>query len=114
MKIVLLKAGTEVGTIASSVSTGSGGTGSYTWPISTTGTTGSDYKVSVQSISQPTIKDTSTNYFTLTSATTTPYDHRHLTEWRGDVETRHFSYSHLELHGQSRVDGEDCSVEGRY
>ena len=77
VKIVLLKAGTEVGTIASSVSTGSGGTGSYTWPISSTGTTGSDYKVSVQSISQPAVKDTSTNYFTLSSATTTPYLHQH-------------------------------------
>ena len=73
MKIVLVKAGTEVGTIASSVSIGSSGKGSYTWPISTSGTTGSDYKVSVQSISQPTIKDTSNTYFTLTPAgTTTP------------------------------------------
>jgi len=66
VKIVLLKAGTEVGTIANSVSIGSGGKGSYTWPVYPTGSTGSDYKVSVQSISQPTIKDTSNNYFIIT------------------------------------------------
>ena len=59
VKITLLKAGAEVGTIITSTSIGSGGTGSYTWPISTTGGTGNDYKVSVQSISQPAIKDTS-------------------------------------------------------
>ena len=34
--------------------------------ISSSGYTGSDFKVSVQSISQPTIKDLSNNYFTLT------------------------------------------------
>jgi hypothetical protein len=68
VKIVLLKGSTEVGTIATSVPLGSNGKGSYTWPIYSSGTTGSDYKVSVQSISQPTIKDTSNNYFTLTSA----------------------------------------------
>ena len=34
VKIVLVKAGTEVGTIiASDVSIGNGGKGSYTWPI---------------------------------------------------------------------------------
>jgi beta-lactamase class D len=66
VKIVLLKAGTEVGTIKDSTSTGSIGTGSYSWPMATTGTTGSDFKVSVQSISQPTIKDTSNNTFNIT------------------------------------------------
>jgi len=65
VKIVLLKAGTEVGTIASSVAIGSSGTGSYTWPIYPTGSTGRDYKVSVQSISQPAVKDTSNSFFTL-------------------------------------------------
>ena len=72
MKITLLKAGAEVGTIITSTSIGSSGTGSYTWPISTTGGTGSDYKVSVQSISQPTIKDSSNNVFTLSPPGTTP------------------------------------------
>ena len=66
VKIVLLKAGTEVGTISTSSSTS---TGSYSWPMSTTGLTGSDFTVSVQSLSQPTIKDTSNNNFTITSAT---------------------------------------------
>jgi hypothetical protein len=66
VKITLFKAGSEVGTISAGISIGSGGTGSYTWPISSSGTMDSDYKVSVQSISQSAIKDTSNNYFTLT------------------------------------------------
>jgi hypothetical protein len=72
VKITLLKGGAEVGTIISSTSVGSGGVGTYTWPINPTGATGSDYKVLVQSISQPTIKDTSNGYFTITLATTPP------------------------------------------
>jgi hypothetical protein len=66
VKLVLLKAGTEVGTIIASTSIGSGGTGSYTWPIASSGTTGSDFKVMVQSISQPAVTDSSNNIFTLT------------------------------------------------
>jgi hypothetical protein len=71
VKIVLLKAGVNVGTITDSSPIGSGGKGSYSWPISLSGSggTGSDYKISVQSISQSTIKDTSDNYFTLASGT---------------------------------------------
>jgi hypothetical protein len=67
VKIVLLKSGTEVGTISASTSIGSGGTGSYSWPMSAAAgmTTGSDFKVSVQSISLPTVNDTSNNYFTI-------------------------------------------------
>jgi hypothetical protein len=68
VKIVLLKGGSEVGTIAGSIPLGSSGTGSYTWPVSPTGSTGSDYKVSVQSISQPAVKDASNGNFTLTPA----------------------------------------------
>jgi hypothetical protein len=68
VKIVLLKEGTEVGTITYFTSTGSNGKGSYTWPMSSSGLTGSDFKVCVQSINQPTMKDTSTNYFTITPA----------------------------------------------
>jgi hypothetical protein len=66
VKIVLLKAGTEVGTISAGTSPGSSGTGSYTWSIQSNGATGSDYRVSVQSLSQTAIKDQSNNYFTLT------------------------------------------------
>ncbi len=68
VKIVLLKHGIQVSTIASSVSTGSGGQGSYAWSIPASTTTGSDYKVTVQSVSQPTVKDTSDNYFTIAPA----------------------------------------------
>jgi hypothetical protein len=70
VEIDLVKGGTTVGTIANSVPTGSGGKGSYSWPISSTVTTGSDYRVSVQSTSQTAIKDISSNYFTLTSGST--------------------------------------------
>ena len=72
VKIMLLKGSTEVGTISASTSTGSGGHGSYSWLVPSTGVTGSDYKVSVQSISQPVLRDTSNNYLTLTSGTLTP------------------------------------------
>ncbi|MDD1698981.1 MAG: GPI anchored serine-threonine rich family protein, partial [Methanoregula sp.] len=71
VKIVLLKAGTEVGTIAASVPIGTGGKGSYSWPIYYS-TPGNDFKVSVQSISQPTIKDVSNNYFNITTTTPPP------------------------------------------
>jgi hypothetical protein len=66
VKIVLVKGGIEVGTINASTSIGSNGKGSYTWPMSLDGSTGSEFKVSIQSISQPTIKDTSNTYFTIT------------------------------------------------
>ena len=69
MKITLLKGGIEVGTISSGTSIGSGGHGSYTWPIYWSGSTGSDYKVKIQSLSQPNVKDTSNNNFIITKGT---------------------------------------------
>jgi hypothetical protein len=75
VKLVLVKAGIEVGTIIASTPIGSGGTGSYPWEISSGAglSTGSDFKVSVQSLSQPAIKDAGNAYFTLNPAgTTTP------------------------------------------
>jgi hypothetical protein len=63
VKIVLSKGGTEVSTIASSVSVGSSGKGSYSWFVPTTLVSGSDYKISVQSTTQPTIKDLSNANF---------------------------------------------------
>jgi hypothetical protein len=59
VKIALLKGGTQVGTIADNVPVGSGGKGSYSWFVWTNLTSGSDYKVSVQSKSQPAISDLS-------------------------------------------------------
>jgi hypothetical protein len=67
-----MKGSTEVGTITDSTSIGSSGKGSYSWPIASSGTTGSDFTVSVRSISQPTIKDTSNKNFNITSRITTP------------------------------------------
>jgi len=66
VKLVLVKAGTDVGTIIASTPLGTSGTGSFTWPIASSGTTGSDFKLRVESISQPTINDTSDKIFTLT------------------------------------------------
>ena len=114
VKITLLKAGAEVGTIITSTSIGSSGTGSYTWPISSTGFTGSDFKVKVQSISQPGITDTSNNYFTITPAgTVTPTitvtsPNGGQTWQRGTSHAVTWSYT-----GQSRVDREDYPFEGR-
>jgi hypothetical protein len=63
VNVVLLKTGDDVGTIIASTPIGSGGKGTYTWPISVTGGTGSDFKVNVSSISQPSIFDVSNNNF---------------------------------------------------
>jgi hypothetical protein len=64
---VLLKRGTNVGTIASSVPIGSSGKGSYIWKIPSNRQTGTDYKITIQSTSQTAVKDTSNNYFTIRS-----------------------------------------------
>jgi peptidoglycan/xylan/chitin deacetylase (PgdA/CDA1 family) len=66
VKIVLMKGTADIGTINTSYSIGSGGKGSYSWKMSTTGSIGINcFKIKVQSISQPTIFDMSNNYFTL-------------------------------------------------
>ena len=111
---------TEAGTIVSSVSVGSSGHGSYTWPISATGSHGSDYKVSVQSTSQPAIKDTSNELLHALVRnndplpTPTPSTITVTSPNGGETWERGTSHSHLGLHGQSRVSGEDCPVERRY
>ena len=63
VKIVLLKAGAEVSTVAASAPIGSSGKGSYTWLVPSTLVSASDYTVSIQSISQPTVKDASNTNF---------------------------------------------------
>jgi M6 family metalloprotease-like protein len=65
VKLVLLKAGNEVGTINGSVPVGVSGTGSYVWPMSVNGMTGNDFRVRIMSISLPSINDTSNNNFTI-------------------------------------------------
>ena len=89
VKIVLLKAGAEVGTINASTSVGSGGLGSYTWAISPTGPTGSDYKVKVQSISRPAVNDMSNTNFNITSAMRA----RSLRQFRNECHFRNCSFA---------------------
>ena len=63
VKIVLLKAGPKVSTLAASAPVGSSGKGSYTWLVPSTLASASDYSISVQSISQPAVKDVSNANF---------------------------------------------------
>jgi PKD repeat protein len=70
VKITRLQGGIEVGTISASTPIGSGGKGSFIWSILPTGSTGSNCKVRIQSISQSAISDTSNGYFSLVTGTT--------------------------------------------
>jgi PKD repeat protein len=70
VKIVRLRNGVEVGTISTGTSIGSGGKGSFTWSILPTGSTGTECKVSIQSLDQPAVTDTSNGYFSLIANTT--------------------------------------------
>jgi PKD repeat protein len=70
VKIVLVKGDIEVGTISSGTSIGSAGKGSYTWSMSRDGTLGSNFKVRIQSTSQPAINDISNGYFSIVADTT--------------------------------------------
>jgi hypothetical protein len=70
VKIEFLKGGVPI-TIGASVPIGSGGKGSYTYSIWSGRTPGTDYKVRIQSTSQPAIQDVSNNYFTITPQTST-------------------------------------------
>jgi hypothetical protein len=66
VKITRLQGGVEAGTISSGTPLGTGGHGSFVWNIDSTGSTGSNCQVKIQSIRQPGINDVSNNYFTLT------------------------------------------------
>jgi hypothetical protein len=63
--IVLTKRGSNAGTIASNVPIGSNGKGAYLWKIPSYKQTGNDYKITIQSTSRSSIKDTSNNYFSI-------------------------------------------------
>jgi hypothetical protein len=65
VKIELLKAGAVNRTIASSASIGSSGSGSYSWRIPNSQTTGTDYTIRVTSTSNSNYKDTSNANFTI-------------------------------------------------
>jgi subtilisin family serine protease len=65
VKIELLKGGVLSRTITSSTSRGSGGIGSYSWRISKSQATGSDYTIRVTSTSNSNYRDTSNGNFTI-------------------------------------------------
>jgi hypothetical protein len=72
VSIVLFRGNERVGLIASNVPISKlglprTGTGSYSWEIPKNQDTGSNYKIAIVSTSQPTIKDLSDNYFSITS-----------------------------------------------
>jgi hypothetical protein len=71
VKIELLKGGYAVGTASYSTSIGTSGKGSYSWTISSTRAPGTDYRIRVTSVSQPTISDTSNGNFAITASGTT-------------------------------------------
>lgn len=63
VKIELYKGGSLVSTIAASAP----GTGTYSWALPTTITTGTDYKIKVTNISNPSVSDMSDANFTLST-----------------------------------------------
>jgi hypothetical protein len=65
VKIELLKNGAPNSVLASSASTGSGGSGSYSWRMSRSQITGTDYQVRVTSVSNGAAADTSDGYFSI-------------------------------------------------
>ncbi len=70
VSIVLFDGDTQVFTIVSNTPIGSGGSGSYTWSIPSDKPLSDEYKVRIQSTSQPTVKDLSNNYFSIVADTT--------------------------------------------
>jgi len=70
VRIDLYKTGALQSTIASSVSVGSGGSGSYSWKIPSTQLPGSDYQIKVTSTTNAVYSDTSDNNFAITAPVT--------------------------------------------
>jgi hypothetical protein len=71
VKIELFKGETLNKVITSRIGIGRGGTGTYSWAISSTQTLGSDYKVRVTSTTNPAYTDTSDDNFTIPLPTIT-------------------------------------------
>lgn len=68
VKIDLYKGTSLNRTITSGTSAGSGGSGSYNWPIPSDVSAGTDYRVSVTSTSYSSVSDMSNGYFTIVAA----------------------------------------------
>ncbi|NUQ71940.1 MAG: S8 family serine peptidase, partial [Chthonomonadales bacterium] len=73
VRIELLRSGSPIGTIASSVSIGSGGSGSYSWTIPIGFGASSTDTIRITSVETPAITDTSDSAFSLTRIPTTLY-----------------------------------------
>jgi len=65
LKIELLKGSSVVTTIASMANKGVNGSGSYTWTIPISISTGSDYRIKITSNSNSSVSDISDDYFTI-------------------------------------------------
>ena len=68
VKIELLKGTTVSRVISSSASVGPGGSGSKSWTVPSTQTVGTNYKIRISSISNPSLVDTSNANFAIGSA----------------------------------------------
>ena len=69
VRIELLKSGSVAATIASNVSTGKSGSGSYAWTLKSTLANGSDYQVRVTSTTNSSYTGTSKSYFSVVGST---------------------------------------------
>jgi len=87
VKIELLRSGALDSVITTGTSTGSGGSGSYTWTVPANQDPGNDYAVRVTSTSASSCSDTSDNYFTVVTASeiTVGFDPAQITVYKNPV-----------------------------
>jgi hypothetical protein len=94
VKIELLKGGVVSRTIASSISKGTGGSGSYDWTISSSQALGADYRIRVTSTSNGAYTDTSDRDFTIIPPTLTVVSPNGGEKWAaGSIQTISWSYT---------------------
>jgi hypothetical protein len=86
--------GALISTIRSSISIGSGGSGSYTWTIPSNQATGSNYKIRITSTANATVTDSSNSTFTISPPTVTVVAPNGGENWtRGSTRTITWKYT---------------------
>jgi len=94
VKIELLKGGTVNKTITSYTSKGSNGSGSYNWSISSTQTSGTDYKIKITSTSNSSVTDMSDNNFIIIGTGITVISPNGWETWKvGTTQTIRWTYT---------------------